>query len=313
MCLNGSCNSLWVDTSHSFHTTPGCSAPDRCFSSRSQQSRILLLFFLSSQSERSTFSTVNYYFLLLIGHRLSIHLSFRAKLEEHDSGTSQPINSERVCWTHLENSVPGSAWWTAARGRSGPSPCHSDTGCCSQLHIRIVFRWRTHQKNPENCINASDTSVIIFTPSLNCTENTCGLCFVFLWAALTCCWLPCRPVGPPAPASPGGAEWGWSDSNSGLSDRVWPSPFARLSPRGLDPALRLLGWYETLGGSYWPWGVAEVGLGNLHDTINVSRMFRGTWTNSYLTWISSWQVQHVEEEAKLTGQTKLLLAQMILH
>lgn len=34
---------------------------------------------------------------------------------------------------------------------------------------------------------------------------------------------------------------------------------------------------------------------------------------TYLTRISSRQIQHVEEEAELTGQTKLLLAQMILY
>ena len=47
--LKGSWNSLWADTSRSFHTTPECSAPDRCSSSRSQQSHIPLLFSLRSQ------------------------------------------------------------------------------------------------------------------------------------------------------------------------------------------------------------------------------------------------------------------------
>ena len=86
--------------------------------------------------------------------------------------------------------------------------------------------------------------------------------YLFL-LALTCCWLPCRPVGPPAPVSPGAAGWGWSGSSFGLSDRVWLSLFARQSLRGSDPALKLLGWYETLGGSYWPWveEIGEVGFG----------------------------------------------------
>lgn len=83
---------------------------------------------------------------------------------------------------------------------------------------------------------------------------------------LTCCWLPCRPVGPPALASPGGAEWGWNGSSFGLSGRVWPCQFARLSLRGWDPAPRLRGWFEKLGGSYWPWGeqIGVVGSGSPH-------------------------------------------------
>lgn len=36
-------DSLWADTSHSFHTMPGCSAPDRCSSSGSRQSHTPLL------------------------------------------------------------------------------------------------------------------------------------------------------------------------------------------------------------------------------------------------------------------------------
>lgn len=59
---------------------------------------------------------------------------------------------ERVLKTYLESSAQGNAWWRATWGRCGPSPCHSDTGCCSQLHIQTVFRWQTHRRNPENCV-----------------------------------------------------------------------------------------------------------------------------------------------------------------
>lgn len=49
LCLNGGWNSLWADTSHSFHTMPGYSAPDRCSSSGSQQSRTPWWSFLMSK------------------------------------------------------------------------------------------------------------------------------------------------------------------------------------------------------------------------------------------------------------------------
>lgn len=131
-----------------------------------------------------------------------------------------------------------------------------------------------------------------------------------LWQ-LTCCWLPCRPAGPPAPASPGGAGWGWSGSSFGSGDQVWPCPSARLSPRGSDPVQRLQGWFEMPGGSYWPWGGKTEAAGWGNPQCGVAT--RAEKNVSYLAWISSWQIEHVEEEAKLTGQTKLLLAQMILH
>lgn len=54
--------------------------------------------------------------------------------------------------THLECSVQGNAWWRAMWARSGPSPCRSDTDCCSPLHIQTVFRWQTQQRNPESWI-----------------------------------------------------------------------------------------------------------------------------------------------------------------
>ena len=91
-------------------------------------------------------------------------------------------------------------------------------------------------------------------------------------------------------------------------------PFARPSRRGSGPAPRLLGWCGTPGGSYWPGGeeAGEVTLKTLpcHKGMLLSRE---TETDGYLTGISSGQIQHVEEEAELTGQTELLLAQMILH
>ena len=59
--------------------------------------------------------------------------------------------SIHVPGTHLESSAPGNAWWRAMWGRNGPSPCHSDTGCCSQLHIQTIFQWQTHQMSPESC------------------------------------------------------------------------------------------------------------------------------------------------------------------
>lgn len=95
-----------------------------------------------------------------------------------------------------------------------------------------------------------------------CSEKHLLLHWYLSLLALTCCWLPCRPAGPPAPVSPGAAGWGWSGSSFGLSDRVWLSLFARQSLRGSDPALKLLGWYETLGGSYWPWEDEIGGVGS---------------------------------------------------
>lgn len=46
-------DSLWVDTSHSFRTTPACSAPDRCSFSRSRQSCTPSLY-LMNQSKNFT-------------------------------------------------------------------------------------------------------------------------------------------------------------------------------------------------------------------------------------------------------------------
>lgn len=70
---------------------------------------------------------------------------------------------------------------------------------------------------------------------------------------LTCCLLLCRPVDPPAPASPGAAVWGWNGSSFGLSDPVGLCQSAHQNLPGSDPAPRPLGWFETLGESCWPW------------------------------------------------------------
>lgn len=45
-------DSLLADTSRSFHTTPGCSAPDRCSSSRSRQSRTPSLCLMNQRTSR---------------------------------------------------------------------------------------------------------------------------------------------------------------------------------------------------------------------------------------------------------------------
>lgn len=49
------------------------------------------------------------------------------------------------------------------------------------------------------------------------------------------------------------------------------------------------------------------------QVIAITRLLQYVWGGShYLTGISTRQIQHVEEEAKLAGQAELLLAQMIL-
>lgn len=122
----GRWDSLWADTSHSFHTTPGCSAPGRCSSSGSPQSRTPLLCLMNKR-------------ILEIISRWGSKCSLCLRcLADEDA------------WIHLESCAQGNAWWTAALATSAPSLCHSDTDCCSPPHIQTASRWPTHQRSPEN-------------------------------------------------------------------------------------------------------------------------------------------------------------------
>lgn len=163
-----------------------------------------------------------------------------------------------VAWdlplSHLESSPQGSAWWRVVWARSAPSPCHSDTDCCSPLHIQIVYQWLTHQWSPKNW-SVQDRH--IFDEIVLMWLDAQLLC-----NRLTCCLLLCRPVDPPAPASPGVAAWGWSGSSFGLSVPIWLCQSAHQNLPGSDPAPRPQGWFETLGGSCWPWqGQERISIG----------------------------------------------------
>lgn len=147
--------------------------------------------------------------------------------------------------THPGSSALGNAWWRARWATIAPFPSHSGTGCCSPPHSQTASRWPTQQRSPESWHQLKKTfNLFLFGPEQNHRWGRS-------WP-LTCCWPPCRPAGLPAPESPGEAGWGWSDSSSGSGVPVWLSQFAHQSRRGWDREPRLLGWYETLAGSYWP-------------------------------------------------------------
>lgn len=206
---------------------------------------------------------------------VQVKLKKKKKLSADTPTTDGPHTGPRQ-QTHLECSVQGNAWWRAMWARSGPSPCRSDTDCCSPLHSRTVFRWQTQRRNPENwIINTRQINKWLHVYVWSTYMSRSGFItrcsdIHFCWLP-TCCWPPCRPGGPPAPGSPGGAGWGWSGSSFGLSDPVWPCPFARLSLPGSGPAPRPRGWSETLAGSCWPWGVEmlDVRSGNAHGLGNI--------------------------------------------
>lgn len=65
-------------------------------------------------------------------------------------------------WTYPESSVRGSAWWTAAWGRSGPFPLHSGTDCCSPPHSRTAFRWRTPRRSPKSYRNTHNVCLFLY-------------------------------------------------------------------------------------------------------------------------------------------------------
>lgn len=215
-------DSLWADTSHSFHTTPGCSAPDRCSSSRSRQSRTPLLC-LTNQRIFKSISLWGCIYSLCLRHTTdkdawnpTLRVVFRVMHGEE----------QRQRWAHR---LFATATQTAVLHLTS-----------EQFPDDRLTRG-TERTEPQAHKEMTSSPVLLML--------SLGVCSRLL---PTCCWLLCRPEGLPVPVSLGGAGPGWSGSSFGLNGPVWPCPFAHPSQRGSDPVPRLQGWFETPAGSYWP-------------------------------------------------------------
>lgn len=126
----------------------------------------------------------------------------------------------------------------------------------------------------------------------------------------TCCSPLCMLAVLPAPVSPDAAVREWNGSSSGWGDPDGLSLSVHQNPPGSNPTQMPLGLFGKPGENCWP--VKEASKSRV--SVWLVERLQSWWCHKcYLAGVSSAQIQHVKEEAELTGQTELLLTQVILY